>query len=244
MADTSEIITTSSTKTGFIGHVFNFDDNTKTMLLNLFQYVGLAIIPVIVLNKTIQKYFPAEDTKKPSLEIGAEVLGQLVVLVLGIVLIHRLITFVPTYSKKEYPTINLFCVLIVFLIILFSLQTKIGKKVNILVERVYDYFGTGAEKKPSNEEQEQQQQQQNGPIPQDMPKMPMDRPVSPVGQPVMAPQPRHQPSRSDEYARSMGQPNMNTRQEPERQPNFNNMFSNNVEPFVGGASSSLGGSVF
>ena len=76
MADTSEIITTSSTKTGFIGHVFNFDDNTKTMLLNLFQYLGLAIIPVIVLNKTIQKYFPAEDTKKPSLEIGAEVLAE------------------------------------------------------------------------------------------------------------------------------------------------------------------------
>ena len=240
MADTSEIITTSSTKTGFIGHVFNFDDNTKTMLLNLFQYVGLAIIPVIVLNKTIQKYFPAEDHKKPSLEIGAEVLGQLVVLILGILLIHRIITFVPTYSKKEYPTINLFSVLIVFLIILFSLQTKIGKKVNILVERVYDYFGTGAEKIPTDEEQEQQQ---NGQLPQDTPKMPLDRPVSPVGQPAMAPQPRHQPSRSDEYARSMGQPNMNVRQEPERQPNFNNMFSNNVEPFVGGASS-LGGSVF
>lgn len=241
MADTSEIITTSSTKTGFVGHVFNFDDNTKTMLLNLFQYVGLAIIPVIVLNKTIQKYFPAEDHKKPSLEIGAEVLGQLVVLVLGIIIIHRVITFVPTYSKKEYPTINLFCVLIVFLIILFSLQTKIGKKVNILVERVYDYFGTGSEKKPS--EEEEQHQQQNGPIPQDIPKMPMDRPVSPVGQPAVAPQPRHQPSRADDYARSMGQPSMNVRQEPERQPNFNNMFSNNVEPFVGGASS-LGGSAF
>lgn len=240
MADTSEIITTSSTKTGFFSHVFNFDDATKSMLLNFFQYIGLAIIPVIVLNKTIQKYFPAEDHKKPSLEIGAEVLGQLVVLILGILLIHRIITFVPTYSKKEYPTINLFSVLIVFLIILFSLQTKIGKKVNILVERVYDYFGTGAEKTPTDEEQEQQQ---NGQLPQDTPKMPLDRPVSPVGQPAMAPQPRHQPSRSDEYARSMGQPNMNVRQEPERQPNFNNMFSNNVEPFVGGASS-LGGSVF
>jgi hypothetical protein len=191
MADTSEIITTSSTKTGFFSHVFNFDDATKSMLLNFFQYIGLAIIPVVVLNKTIQKYFPAEDHKKPSLEI-----------ILGILLIHRIITFVPTYSKKEYPTINLFSVLIVFLIILFSLQTKIGKKVNILVERVYDYFGTGAEKTPTDEEQEQQQ---NGQLPQDTPKMPLDRPVSPVGQPAMAPQPRHQPSRSDEYARSMGQ---------------------------------------
>lgn len=238
MADTSEIITTTSTKTGFFGHVFNFDDATKTMLLNLFQYVGLAIIPVIVLNKTIQKYFPPEDHKKPSLEIGAEVLGQLVILILGIILIHRIITFVPTYSKKEYPTINLFCVLVVFLIILFSLQTKIGKKVNILVERVYDYFGTGVEKKPIDEEQ-----QENRPLSQDTPKMPMDRAVSPIGQPAVAPQPRHQPSRSDEYANSMGKPSMNVRQEPERQPNFNNMFSNNVEPFVGGASS-LGGSAF
>ena len=238
MADSSEIITTSSTKTGFIGHVFNFDDGTKTMLLNLFQYVGLAIIPVIVLNKTIQKYFPADDNKKPSLEIGAEIIGQLVVLVLGIILIHRIITFVPTYSKKEYPTINLFCILIVFLIILFSLQTKIGKKANILVERVYDYFGTGSEKKTSSEEDEQNDQ-----LHQDTPKMPLDRPVSPIGLPAIAPQPRHQPSRADEYAGSMGQPKMSVRQEPEKQPNFNSMFSNNVEPFIGGASS-LGGSAF
>ena len=49
----------------FFQHVFNFDDDTKSELLNISQYSLLAVVPVVALNKTIQKFIPeADDDKK------------------------------------------------------------------------------------------------------------------------------------------------------------------------------------
>jgi hypothetical protein len=45
-----------SNKPSFFKHVFNFDKDTKADLLNIVQYSSLAIIPVIGLNKLMQKY--------------------------------------------------------------------------------------------------------------------------------------------------------------------------------------------
>jgi hypothetical protein len=42
----------STDQKSFLKHVFNFDDDSKSELLNIIQYAILAIIPVIVLNKT------------------------------------------------------------------------------------------------------------------------------------------------------------------------------------------------
>ena len=39
---------------GFIKHVTRFDSETKSELLNLIQYLLLIIVPVFVLNKTVQ----------------------------------------------------------------------------------------------------------------------------------------------------------------------------------------------
>ena len=57
----------------FFKHVFNFDDDSKAEILNILQYSVIAIIPVIILNKTMQKYVPDPDDKKSSLEISAEI---------------------------------------------------------------------------------------------------------------------------------------------------------------------------
>ena len=124
----------------FFKHVFNFDDDSKSEILNILQYSIIAIIPVIVLNKSMQKYVPEADDKKSSLEITAELLIQIIVMFIGLLIIHRIITFIPTYSKAKYPEFHIIYIILAILMITLSLQTKLGEKVTILVDRVFELW--------------------------------------------------------------------------------------------------------
>ena len=68
----------------FFKHVFNFDDDSKSEILNILQYSVIAIVPVVILNKTMQKYVPEADDKKSSLEVTAEILIQIIVMFIGL----------------------------------------------------------------------------------------------------------------------------------------------------------------
>ena len=125
----------------FFQHVFNFDDDTKSELLNVSQYALLAVVPVVALNKTVQKVIPEADDAKRDLEILVEIVAQIILMFVSVFFIDRVITFVPTYSKTKYQEMNLFSVMLMFLVIVLSLQTKLGEKVNILLDRLVDYWG-------------------------------------------------------------------------------------------------------
>jgi len=127
---------TTNKKPTFMGHVFNFDDDTKVELLNITQFAGLSIIPVILLNKFVRRVIPETDETKGSLEILLEVIAQIIVLFVGMFFVHRLVTFVPTYSEKPYEPFILTSIILPFLVIVMSLHTKLGEKSNILFERV------------------------------------------------------------------------------------------------------------
>ena len=127
-------------KKNFFKHVFNFDDDSKSDMLNIIQYALIAIIPVIVLNKSMQKYVPEADEQKGNLEILAEVVLQVIVMFIGLLLVHRIITFVPTYSGIDYPEFNIVFVILAVLMITLSLQTKLGEKVSILTERLTELW--------------------------------------------------------------------------------------------------------
>jgi hypothetical protein len=101
----------------FFKHVFNFDDDSKSELLNIIQYALIAIIPVVILNKTIGKYVPEADDKKGSLELSAEIIIQVIVTFIGLLIIHRIVTFVPTYSKMKYPEFNIVFIILAILMI-------------------------------------------------------------------------------------------------------------------------------
>jgi hypothetical protein len=58
----------------------------------------------------------------------------------GIILIHRMITYVPTYSGYKYDVINLSNVILSFLVIILSIQSKLGLKTNIIYERVLELW--------------------------------------------------------------------------------------------------------
>lgn len=147
--DISEIIKPDQ---GFISHVFNFDNKSKNELSNIIQYSVLAIFPIVLLNKTIQRFIPEADETKGSIEISVEVVFQLALIFLGMFFIHRIITYIPTYSESKYENISIINNIISFLIIILSLQTKLGEKMNIIIDRILTFIdNTPNEKKSGND---------------------------------------------------------------------------------------------
>lgn len=144
----------------FFKHVFNFDEDTKCQLMNLSQYSLTALVPVVILNKTIQSVIPEADDSKKSLEILAEVVGQVVIMFTAMVFIDRIITYIPTFSKTKYQEMNLFNIIIGFLVIVLSLQTKLGEKINILLDRLVDRWGGNDTNKSGKNKNNSQQQAQ------------------------------------------------------------------------------------
>jgi hypothetical protein len=63
-----------TSKPNFFKHVFNFDDESKAEILNIIQYALLAIIPIVILTKSISRFIPEAEEDKGSLEITLEIL--------------------------------------------------------------------------------------------------------------------------------------------------------------------------
>jgi hypothetical protein len=138
--DSLEETSKVSSKMTFFKYVFNFDEDSKHDMMNIVQYAVLAIIPVIVLNKTMQKYVPEADEEKGSAEILAEVIFQIVYMFLGLFFIHRIISYIPRYSGTKYPEYHVIYNILPTLVVLLSLQTKLGEKVSILFDRVVELW--------------------------------------------------------------------------------------------------------
>ena len=206
---------------GFLKHVFNFDDDSKYDLLNIIQYAMIALIPVIILNKSMSNYVPEADDKKSSVELSAEIIIQIIVMFIGLLLIHRVVTFVPTYSGVKYPDFNIVFIILAVLMITLSLQTKLGEKVSILFDRLMDLWnGTDSSKKKGKSGNVkvtqpiagQQQQQMGGSI---------------TGQ-VM---PQSQPTYTDGTAIN----SLPTSSSTQQLPNYDNMYKQQNTPLVNAA---------
>ena len=65
----------------FFQHVFNFNSESKKEMLNIAQYTVVALIPIVILNKVMQKFVPEADDEKGSVELLAEVLIQVIIYV-------------------------------------------------------------------------------------------------------------------------------------------------------------------
>ena len=124
----------------FFEYMFNFDEENKAKIINIIQYFSLSLIPVVILLKLIKNYFPEEDESKGSVEISVEVIAQLAVIFIGVWFIDRLVRYLPTLSKMNYHGFNEINFIIPILIILVTMQTKLGSKINILSDRVLDMW--------------------------------------------------------------------------------------------------------
>ena len=138
-------------KKTFFNHVFSMTEEGKSEILNVIQYSLMGVVPIVILNKLIQRFIPEADAEKSSLELFVEILIQLIVMFCGIIFIHRLITYFPTYSGFKYENLVLTNVILAFLILVLSIQTKLGIKVNILVDRVNELWnGTSNDSENGN----------------------------------------------------------------------------------------------
>lgn len=140
METLDELTRTNGNKPSFFKHVFNFNEESKADMMNIVQYSVLALVPLVILNKLMQKYVPEADDAKNHFEILAEIIGQVVALFLGILIIHRIITYIPTYSGENYADFSVTNIILAVLVIILSLQTKLGEKVSILVDRVTELW--------------------------------------------------------------------------------------------------------
>jgi len=214
----------------FFKHVFNFDDDSKSEILNIIQYAIIALIPVILLNKSMSNYVPEADDKKSSLELSAEIVIQIIVMFIGLMIIHRINTFVPTYSGVKYPDFNVVFIILAVLMITLSLQTKLGEKVSIIVDRLMDLWnGTDSSKKKgkngkvkvSQPISGQQQQQQMGGV---------------TGQMMM---PQTQPTYTD--GTSINSLPTSSTTSTQQLPNYDNMYQQQTTPLVGAATPGMEG---
>jgi hypothetical protein len=209
---------------GFFKHVFNFDDDSKSEILNTLQYILLAIIPVVILTKTIGKYVPEADDNKGSAEVVAEILIQVIVTFLGLLLVHRIVTYVPTYSNTKYPEFHIIFIVLAILMITMSLQTKLGEKVSILVERISELWNGKSEDKKGKKNQKN-----SGNVK-------VSQPIS--GQQQMGPI-MGQHNYTEGTAIS-ALPNYEQQLNTQQSPNFDKMFRQDTTPLVGAATPGMG----
>ncbi len=217
-------------KKSFFKHVFNFEDESKAEILNIIQYSLLAIIPVILLNKSMSKYVPEADDKKGSLEISAEIVLQIIVMFIGLLIIHRIITFVPTYSAVNYPEFHIVYIILAILMITMSLQTKLGEKVNILVERIVDLWEGRQQNKKNTKNKKNGQ---NGQVK-------VSQPISGQMMPVNSSAAINQSLYTDGTAiSSLPSDTSASYNEQQQMPNYNAMYAQQTTPLVGAASPSM-----
>jgi hypothetical protein len=125
---------------GFFNYVFNFDGDNKAVVLNMFQYLVFALVPVIVLLKFVKEYIPEDDDKKDNLELVFEIIIQLGILFIAIYLIDKIIRYFPTYSKVQYSKFNEISFIVPTLILIITMQTKLGAKINIVYNRLMELW--------------------------------------------------------------------------------------------------------
>jgi len=205
---------------GFFSYVFNFDEENKATIMNMLQYTILSIIPVLLILKITKHIIPEEDESKGSLEIILESVSQVIIIMLAIWFTNKIINYIPTYSGEKYHAFNEISFIIPFMVILATMQTKLGAKFNILIERTVNLY-KGEDKKavapPSTNNS-------NG--------MRVTQPIS---------MPQHQPSQSDYLDRNQLLPSnpQLTAMPPQQGPDFNQMYQNQATSMPGAAMPSM-----
>ena len=129
-----------NSKKGFFNYIFNFDTENKAILSNLFQFTFIAIPLVIIILKLINHFTPEANPDSGNLVIIGEIIITITFLLFSIYFINKIIRYIPTYSNLAYSHFDETSFILPFLILLLTMETKIGEKINILVERLIDVY--------------------------------------------------------------------------------------------------------
>jgi hypothetical protein len=124
-------------KQTFFTHVFNFETDSKNEIVNIIQYSVLSVVFITLLNKGVNTYMPELDKDKGTLQLTAEIMIQVVIIFVGILFIHRIITYMPTVSGIPYAEQNVITTILPVLVVMLNIS-KLGEKVSILVDRIFN----------------------------------------------------------------------------------------------------------
>jgi hypothetical protein len=125
-------------KKGFFEYVFNFDTETKSNLLNVVQYIILIFVPLASLDYLMKRAFPPAKKGKGTLELLGEILGQTVLTIILVVFVHRVVTYIPTFSGSPIGNLNLWTLSAGFILAVFAVENQVSQKVNMLLSRLGD----------------------------------------------------------------------------------------------------------
>jgi len=125
----------------FVDYMTSFSSTEKGQLMNLVQYCGIAIIPLLAVLKLMKIYMPISNPLKPTSELVFEVILQLVVILVAFFFIHKLVLYFPTYSQINYDGFSLLSGMLPLLFLMFTLDTRISEKLNVLFDRLLGMLG-------------------------------------------------------------------------------------------------------
>jgi len=145
----------------FVNYMFSMSDGEKVEFINTFQYIVLAIIPILLVIKLINNYVPPFDSKKSTVEISVELVVQLIILFSLFFFIHKLILFIPTYTKQQYPTVQFLPIVLPLLFVLFNLDKNFGEKAQLLMNRLLVVLGMKKENFEGADLEEEEEKQSN-----------------------------------------------------------------------------------
>ena len=128
------------TNQGFFSYVFKLSRFKQEDLMNIVQYLMLAVVPVMLFIYFTKKYFPSVSDDYSSMYIFIITFIELIFMIIGIFFIDRMINYIPTYSGKYYETINLTTVILVFMIFMFLTTGGFKKRAYTLLHRFDDWF--------------------------------------------------------------------------------------------------------
>lgn len=202
-------------KKGFFEYIFNFNRENMENISNMWQYTFIAIPLILICLKLLNVLSPAVDESKGSLEIFLEIFISINVLLLTIWFVNKIIRYIPTRSKTSYHTFNETNFILPFLIILFTIDTKLGNKINILIDRLFDLYSGKTNLNNNNNNK-------NGKNQQDV------KTTQPISRGTRPPQQQQnngqqQPSQFNNLALNNPQFSQQNNNSPET--NFNNAFS-------------------
>lgn len=148
------IETTEKTTVGFVSKFTEFDNDTKTNLMNSIQYIVIAAIPVACSTQLLKYLFDnAEPETKGTVELLAEIVGQAVVTLILLFIVHKFVIAIPTYTSVGIAPINYTTLSIIVVASLFLTNSfRITDKFNRFVDKVKEMWdGKPSEDKKHNE---------------------------------------------------------------------------------------------
>lgn len=135
----------------FFEYMSTFTNAEKGHILNMIQYSGIAILPILTILKLMKIYLPDSNIFKPTSELIFEVVMQIIIILIAFFFIHKLVLYFPTYSQIPYSNISLLSGLLPLLFLMSTLDTKLSDKLNTIFDRLLSTLGIVKDPEESNE---------------------------------------------------------------------------------------------